>query len=46
VCRYDAAGIGAELGDGFTIVETVADAHLTPTGATQAISYSRFVRNR
>jgi len=45
VCRYDAAGIGAELGRGFTLVETVADAHRTPTGAVQSWRYSRFVRH-
>jgi len=45
VCRYDAAGIGAELGEGFTLVETVADAHRTPTGTVQSFSYSRFVRD-
>ncbi len=44
VCRYDAAGVGAELGEGFTLVETLADAHRTPTGAVQSFSYSRFVR--
>ena len=44
VCRYDAAGVGAELGGGFTLVETVADAHRTPTGAVQRFYYSRFVR--
>jgi len=46
VCRYDAAGIGAELGEGFTLVETVADAHRTPTGAVQSFNYSRWVRDR
>jgi len=45
VCRYDAAGIGAELGEGFTLVETVAEAHRTPAGAVQSFSYSRFVRD-
>ena len=45
VCRYDAAGIGAELGGGFTLVETVADAHRTPIGAVQSWRYSRFVRH-
>ena len=45
VCRYDAAGIGAELGEGFTLVETVAEAHRTPTGDVQPFSYSRFVRD-
>jgi len=45
VRRYDAAGIGAELGEGFTLVETVAEAHRTPAGTVQAFSYSRFVRD-
>jgi len=45
VCRYDAAGIGAELGEGFTLVETVAEAHRTPAGAVQSFSDSRFVRD-
>jgi hypothetical protein len=46
VRRYDAAAIGAELGQGFALVETLADAHRTPTGAMQSFSYSRFVRDR
>jgi SAM-dependent methyltransferase len=46
VCRYDAAGMGAELGGGFTLVETMTDAHRTPSGAVQAFSFSRFVRDR
>lgn len=45
VCRYDAAGIGAELGKGFTLVDMVAEAHRTPTGAIQHFNYSRFVRD-
>jgi SAM-dependent methyltransferase len=45
VCRYDAAGIGAELGEGFTLVESVADLHRTPGGAVQSFSYSRFARD-
>ena len=44
VCRYDAAGIAAEIGLGFTLVETVADAHHTPGGAIQSFSFSRFIR--
>ena len=44
VCRYDAAGVGAELGGGFTLVEAVADAHRTPAGTVQHFCYSRFVR--
>ncbi len=45
VRRYDAAGIGAELGNGFTLVEALADAHRTPTGAVQSFTYGRFVRD-
>ena len=44
VRRYDAAGIGAELGEDFTLVEALADAHRTPTGAVQSFIYGRFVR--
>jgi len=46
VRRYDACGIGAELGEGFTLMDTVSEAHRTPTGAVQSFGYSRFVRNR
>jgi hypothetical protein len=45
VCRFEAAGIGAEPGGSFTLVETVAEAHRTPAGAVQSFSYSRFVRD-
>ena len=44
VRRYDAAGIGAELGEGFILVEALADAHRTPTSAVQSFIYGRFVR--
>ena len=44
VCRYDAAGIAAELGGMFTLVETIADMHRTPSGAAQSFIYTRFVR--
>jgi SAM-dependent methyltransferase len=46
VCRFDAAGISAELDGGFTLVETVSESHRTPAGAVQSFSYSRFVRDR
>ena len=46
VCRYDAAGIGAELGEMFTLAETIAEAHRTPSGTLQSFSYGRFVRRR
>ena len=45
VCRYNAAGIGAELGEQFILAETVAEAHQTPIGAVQSFSYSKFVRD-
>lgn len=45
VRRYDAAALRAELGEGFTLVETVTDAHRTPSGTVQPFSYSRFVRD-
>ena len=44
VCRYDAEGLAAELGDGFTLVESVPEAHQTPSGQRQSFNYSRFVR--
>lgn len=45
VCRYNQAGIAAELGVGFTPVDTAAEAHRTPSGAVQSFNYSRFVRD-
>jgi hypothetical protein len=44
VCRYDAEGMSAQLEAGFVLVETVADAHRTPSGSVQSFNYSRFVR--
>jgi len=46
VCRYDARGLAAELGDGFTLRESVPEAHRTPSGQLQSFSYSRFVREK
>ena len=46
VCRYDAAGIAAELGEMFTLVEAIAELHPTPSGTLQSFNYSRFVRER
>ena len=43
VCRYDAAGIGAELGAGFSLVEAVPESHHTPTGSVQQFNYARFI---
>jgi hypothetical protein len=44
VRRYDAEGMRLELGAGFARVETVAHAHRTPSGVTQAFIYCRFIR--
>jgi ubiquinone/menaquinone biosynthesis C-methylase UbiE len=43
VRRYDAAGLAAEFGRAFRLVESVADAHKTPSGTVQAFSYNRLV---
>jgi SAM-dependent methyltransferase len=44
VCRYDSAGLAAELGGGFSLVDSVPEAHRTPAGSVQSFRYSRFVR--
>lgn len=46
VRRYDAEGLCAELGDGFTLEETLTDAHRTPAGTVQSFLYVRLVRQR
>jgi hypothetical protein len=43
VCRYDAPGIGAELGERFSLVEAVPESHRTPAGTVQKFNYGRFV---
>jgi hypothetical protein len=44
VQRYSGKTLGAELGVGFELVETVSEAHRTPLGAVQSFCYSRFRR--
>ena len=44
VQRYSGETLGAELGVGFQLVETVGEAHRTPLGAVQSFCYSRFSR--
>ena len=44
VQRYSGETLGAELGVGFQLVETVGEAHRTPLGAVQSFCYSRFGR--
>jgi SAM-dependent methyltransferase len=44
VMRYDAASLGAVLGDKFALVETRRDDHVTPAGVTQRFQFSLFRR--
>lgn len=43
-CRYDAAGICAELGMEFHLREQVDETHITPWNTEQKFSYFRFAR--
>lgn len=45
VARYDAAGIAAVLGPAFTLVDSLAHAHTTPSGNMQRFTFARFVRS-
>lgn len=38
-CRYDAAGLAAEFGVGFTLVDAVEELHVSPSGLTQEFVY-------
>lgn len=40
VARYDAAGLAAELGDAFTLVDARQHQHVTPLGTTQPFTYA------
>lgn len=42
VCRYDAATISAELGQGFKLIEQVDEIHITPWETQQKFSYFWF----
>jgi SAM-dependent methyltransferase len=44
VCRYSPELLAGELGEQFTLVESVEYAHRTPWGASQSFQYSRFTR--
>lgn len=44
VMQYDAASLGVVLGDGYRLVETATETHLTPAGKAQLFGYHRFVR--
>ena len=45
VC-YDAAGLGAELGTGFKLMETATEMHQTPSGGGQKFGFYRFVKSQ
>ena len=42
VMRYSPEGLADALGNGFTLVQTVSQAHQTPAGATQKFLFCRF----
>jgi SAM-dependent methyltransferase len=44
VQRWEPAGLAAELGSGFRLVEGLHEDHLTPSGNTQRFQFSRFAR--
>jgi SAM-dependent methyltransferase len=44
VCRYNAETMGAELGEGFSLVREARETHTTPWGSSQAFFYGVFRR--
>jgi SAM-dependent methyltransferase len=46
VVQYDAAALGVILGEGFHLVDTLQEIHLTPRGASQLFGYHRFARRQ
>jgi len=44
VVRYDARGIGVELGSQFRLQEERVDVHITPAGGEQRFGFYRFVK--
>jgi hypothetical protein len=44
VRRYDPRTLAAEIGDGFELVESATEMHLTPRGTPQPFQYSLFRR--
>ena len=45
VVRYSGETLARELGPEFRLVQTIAEAHQTPAGGTQAFLYNRFSRD-
>jgi len=46
VCRYDAAALAAEFGDGFTLLHHEKEAHRTPANNVQSFIYCVFKKAR
>lgn len=44
VVRYDAAGLCAALGSGFSLMQQAAETHITPDGRLQKFGFYRFSR--
>jgi hypothetical protein len=44
VCRYGAASLSNELGDGFALLREVPETHVTPGGKPQQFIYALFRR--
>ncbi len=44
IVQYDAAKIAAELGEGFELLETRAEVHMTPANKEQKFGFFRFVK--
>jgi ubiquinone/menaquinone biosynthesis C-methylase UbiE len=44
VCRYNADSMGAELGEGFSLVREARETHTTPWGSSQRFFYGVFRR--
>jgi SAM-dependent methyltransferase len=44
VVRYSPETLAAELGEGFTLVQSLRHRHVTPWGTVQPFQYSRFAR--
>jgi SAM-dependent methyltransferase len=44
VCRYNAASMAAEMGEGFSLIREARETHVTPRGTPQAFFYGVFRR--
>jgi len=44
VVRYEPESLAAELGDGFQLVESLHEEHLTPSRKVQRFQFSRFIK--